>query len=180
MAYYDSDDYFFGTDIDALVEEAFGDSTDIDYGSAAGYRPAPANRGRSALNIQVGWWNSIMRQLVRWGVSRDTLRNEQLQVVGPGEGTVRNNQPDIQAIDPLSRTRISIEVDRDRIVLDQALRTIMANDPNARAAGVVFDPIRGWLIEKHVYDRGTRQFRIETGRSLSGSDILLIRSDILE
>jgi hypothetical protein len=176
MAYYDWDDYFFGPDIDALVEEAFGDVTDIDYGSAAGHPPAQATE-RSAWNHQVRWWNEIMRRMLQWGVSRDTIRNEQSQVIrGPrgarGRETVRNNQPDIQAVDPRTGRRINVEVDRSPRKIARLLRRIVTNDPNTRAAGVVFDPLTGRLIEKHVYDPNTRVTRIVRGQPLIRSDIL--------
>ncbi len=143
--------------IDDFIDDIFDELSDADYASSAGY-PPPAPRAISALNYQVRRWNSIMDKLVQWGISKNTLRNEQTQVVRDtfGRETQRNNQPDIQAVHPNSGKRINIEVDTDRRRLENALNVIISNDPNAHVVGILIDGGNGRHLGKYVYKPPTQ------------------------
>jgi hypothetical protein len=138
--------------IDDFIDDLLGELGDTDYASSAGY-PPPAPMAISALNYQVRRWNSIMDKLVQWGVSRNTLRNEQAQIVRDiaGRETQRNNQPDIQAVHPNSRKRINIEVDTNEQNLRNALNVIISNDPNAHVVGIRINGGTGRHLGKYVY-----------------------------
>lgn len=155
-----------------------------DYARGGG-PPPPPNRGRSALNTQVTRWNQIMRRLQQWGISRNTLRNEQAQIIPrprpviQGRGQRRRierlvtarNQPDIQAVDPRSGRRINIEVDTNRRDLQRHQREVIGNDPGARSVFLLIDPRSGRTLEKHVYDPLTRRTTV-SAQDLRPRDVL--------
>ncbi|PZV09123.1 MAG: hypothetical protein DCF32_03265 [Leptolyngbya sp.] len=126
-----------------------------------------------------------MRRLQQWGISRNTLRNEQAQIIPrprpviQGRGQRRRierlvtarNQPDIQAVDPRSGRRINIEVDTNRRDLQRHQREVIGNDPGARSVFLLIDPRSGRTLEKHVYDPLTRRTTV-SAQDLRPRDVL--------
>jgi len=173
----DTDDFDVwadGFDLDSF--DLDGDWTD--YASGSGKPATVPNKGKSGRRMQLAVWTGIENKLKRWGVDPKTIREDQAQVVArrrAGETVLvqRNNQPDVQAITPGGRRMINIEADNVRKAANvlKELRRSRRNDPTARVAGVLFDPVTGQPVSKIVWDRQRRRF-IHRAGDLQKSDVL--------